>query len=171
LLFLKTLPCIQFVFTSMKISKSFFILVTLSLAAVWSLAQTDDLRKKHFNSKQGVILEGFDPVSYFDGSPREGNPKIKILYKGLTYHFASQVNLEKFRSSPEKFEPAYGGWCAYAMGETGEKVKIDPETYKILDGKLFLFYNFWGNNTLSEWNKRENKLRETADRNWKETLH
>jgi YHS domain-containing protein len=155
---------------SMTISKAFIILIILTLPVGWSFGQTDDLRKKHFNSKQGLVLEGFDPVSYFDGNPLEGSPKIKILYKGLTYHFASQTNLDKFRSSPEKFEPAYGGWCAFAMGETGEKVKIDPETYKILDGKLFLFYNFWGNNTLREWNKTEKKLKETADRNWKETM-
>jgi hypothetical protein len=84
--------------------------------------------------------------------------------------FASQQNLAKFKASPEKFEPAYGGWCAYAMGETGEKVKVDPETFKIIDGKLYLFYNFWGNNTLVDWNKNEAPLKMKADQNWKKIV-
>ena len=53
------------------------------------------------------------------------------------------------------------------MGETGEKVKIDPETYKIIEGKLYLFYNFWGNNTLTDWNKNEKPLKIKGDQNWK----
>jgi YHS domain-containing protein len=97
----------------------------------------------------------------------EGNDELKVSYKGVTYLFATTNNLTKFKANPEKYEPAYGGWCAYAMGETGEKVKIDPETYKIVGGKLYLFYNFWGNNTLTDWNKNEGSLKAKADQNWK----
>ena len=143
------------------------ILVTLlSLLFIQSFSQTDDLRKKHYNVKKSVAIEGYDPVSYFDGKPVEGHADIKSVYKGLTYQFSTVTNLNKFKSSPDKYEPAYGGWCAYAMGESGEKVKINPETFKILDGKLYLFYNFWGNNTLSDWKADEKKLKATADQNW-----
>lgn len=62
--------------------------------------------------------------------------------------------------------PQYGGWCAYAMGETGDKVKIDPETFRITDGKLYLFYNFRGNNTLIPWKQNELPLMEKANKNW-----
>src|SRR5688500_17935253 len=120
-----------------------------------SLAQTETIRKSTFNIKRNLAVEGFDPVSYFDGAPKEGGARLQYTYKGLTYRFVSIANLNKFKSNPEQYEPAYGGWCAYAMGETGEKVKIDPETYKILENKLYLFYNFWGNNTLEEWNRSE----------------
>lgn len=147
-------------------SRVSLILIILTLLGQWSFGQTDDLRTKHFNVKNSIALAGFDPVSYFDGTPAQGDPKFKFLYRGVVYHFISPTNLSKFKSSPEKFEPAYGGWCAYAMGETGEKVKIDPDTYTFLDGKLYLFYNFWGNNTLTDWKKNEKKLKETADRNW-----
>jgi hypothetical protein len=56
------------------------------------------------------------------------------------------------------------------MGATGEQVKIDPETYKIVEGRLFLFYNFWTNNTLADWNKNEKQLRDKADQNWKKIV-
>lgn len=153
----------------MSISRATTILFVLILLPGRSFSQADDLRKKHFNTRKDVALEGFDAVSYFDGSPLEGDPKIRYQYKGIIYQFASQSNLNKFRSSPDKFEPAYGGWCAYAMGETGEKVKIDPETYRVMDGKLYLFYNFWGNNTLADWKKNEKGLKQQADNNWKTT--
>jgi hypothetical protein len=52
------------------------------------------------------------------------------------------------------------------MGDSGEKVKVDPGTFKILDGKLYLFYNFWDNDTLETWNKNEKKLKAIADHNW-----
>jgi len=131
------------------------------------LAQENELRTKHFNLKKTVALEGYDPVSYFDNKPLKGNPELKVLYKGVTYLFATPGNVTKFKASQAKYEPAYGGWCAYAMGETGEKVKIDPETYKIVAGRLYLFYNFWGNNTLTDWNKNEGPLKSKADQNWK----
>ena len=144
----------------------FSILLTTAILAQAD-AQSDVLRKEHFNVKRNVAIEGYDPVSYFNGKPLEGNPEIKWNYKSVTYQFASKSNLEKFKQSPDKYEPAYGGWCAYAMGDTGEKVKIDPETFTILDGRIYLFYNFWGNNTLEDWKKSEQKLKDKADLNWK----
>ncbi len=136
----------------------------------FAFAQSEDARKKNFNIRKSIALGGYDPVSYFDGKPLEGEEGIKTDYKGITYLFVTPANLNKFKASPEKFEPSYGGWCAYAMGESGEKVKVDPETFKILDGKLYLFYNSWGNNTLVDWNKNEKGLKPKADQNWKKFI-
>lgn len=142
---------------------STLFLLTASLV----MGQTDDVRKKNFNVKKNIAIEGYDPVSYFDNKPKEGKSTLQFSYKGIIYQFTDQANLNRFKASPEKYEPAFGGWCAYAMGETGEKVKIDPETFKILDGKLYLFYNFWGNNTLTDWNKNEKSLKAKGDQAWK----
>jgi YHS domain-containing protein len=130
-------------------------------------AQSENAREKNFNVKKNLALEGYDPVSYFEGKAIEGDEKFAVVHKGIKYYFSSATNAGKFKASPEKYEPAYGGWCAYAMGETGEKVKVDPETFKIINGKLYLFYNFWGNNTLDDWNKNEKNLKEKGDANWK----
>lgn len=148
--------------------KSLLLIFLFCNSFAW--AQSDGLRTKHFNTKKLIALEGYDPVSYFSNKPEEGKDEIKYSHKGVTYLFASQQNLAKFKASPEKYEPAYGGWCAYAMGETGEKVKIDPETFKIVDGKVYLFYNFWGNNTLTDWNKSEVPLKAKADKHWKKIV-
>jgi YHS domain-containing protein len=102
-------------------------------------AQTDEVRKNNFNVKNNLALEGYDPVSYFDHTPTEGESKWVFNFKGVIYQFSSEPNLARFKANPEKYEPAYGGWCAYAMGESGEKVKVDPETFKISNGHLYLF--------------------------------
>lgn len=151
----------------MRVSISILFL----FGSIATFAQTDALRQKHYNLEDGLAIQGYDPVSYFDGKPAEGKNNLTYSYKGITYRFSNPENLSKFKSAPEKYEPAYGGWCAYAMGENGEKVKVDPETYKILGGKLYLFYNFWANNTLDKWNKNEPKLKEAGDRNWSKIVH
>jgi len=150
--------------------KSFLLsAVLLSITSIL-FAQGEEVRKKNFNIKKNIALEGYDPVSYFDRQPLEGKEELSTLYKGITYRFATSANLNKFNTNPEKYEPAYGGWCAYAMGATGEKVKIDPGTYKILDGKLYVFYNFWGNNTLTDWSKNEKELMIKGDQNWRKVI-
>lgn len=150
--------------------KKTLIAVAFILIGLTTQAQTEAVRVKNFNIKNSLALEGYDPVSFFNGKPQEGKSQYKLSAKGITYYFINQVNLNKFKEDPEKYEPAYGGWCAYAMGESGEKVKVDPETFKIIDGKLYLFYNFWGNNTLTDWNKNENGLKSKADQNWRKIV-
>lgn len=142
-------------------------IIVLTLVCISAHSQQANNRTEIFNVKKGLALEGYDPVSFFEGKPKEGKPELKSVYKGITYQFANSASLTKFKASPDKYEPAYGGWCAYAMGESGEKVKVDIETFKIIGGKLYLFYNFWGNNTLTDWNKSETKLKTQADLNWR----
>jgi YHS domain-containing protein len=149
--------------------KTISLILSLFIVTL-SLAQSNEARKKNYNIKKEIAIEGYDPVSYFDNKPLEGNEDLKFNHKSIVYLFSNASNLNKFKINPEKYEPAYGGWCAYAMGESGEKVKVDPETYKILDGKLYLFYNFWGTNTLTDWNKNEKPLKSKGDQNWKKFI-
>jgi YHS domain-containing protein len=97
-------------------------------------------------------VSGYDVVSYHDGAPKMGSEKFTSIYEGNTYQFATAANLKKFAESPEAYAPAYGGWCAWAMLD-GDKVEVDPETYKIVDGQLLLYYNGFFGNTLKKWNK------------------
>jgi len=113
-----------------------------------------------------LAVDGYDLVSYFDENFKEGEKEISTIYKGVTYYFASKENKATFIKSPNKFLPQYGGWCAFAMGDSGELVEVDPETYKIIDGKLYLFYNKFFTNTLNSWDKDEETLKQKADENW-----
>lgn len=126
-------------------------------------------RQKQFNVPETrLAIEGYDPVAYFtDKKAVEGSKSFKAEHQGITYYFTSQQHRDLFTGNPSKYEPEYGGWCAYAMGAKGEKVEVDPETFKIVNGKLYLFYNKFFNNTLKSWNKDEASLLTSADKNWK----
>lgn len=148
----------------MKYSILFSILLFSILHS--SFSQTN-LRSKHFNIEKNLAVSGYDVVGYFNqGKAIKGNARYAAVYEGINYHFASEANKGIFLKNPRAYEPQYGGWCAYAMGATGEKVEVDPETFKILDGRLYLFYHSWVNNTLTKWNKDEINLRKNADKQW-----
>ncbi|MDO6743279.1 YHS domain-containing (seleno)protein [Tenacibaculum soleae] len=125
-------------------------------------------QQKEYNTKNGILANGYDVVAYFSNKAVKGNKKISTKYKGVSFLFSSQKNLQLFQKSPVKYIPQYGGYCAYAIGKTGKKVSINPKTFEIRNHKLYLFYNSWGTNTLKLW-QQENpeKLRKQANKNWK----
>ncbi|MFT3678894.1 MAG: YHS domain-containing (seleno)protein [Ferruginibacter sp.] len=152
--------------------KKILTTLTICILASASLLAQEPLRKKHFNLENGLAIQGYDPVAYFTKNKAvKGKKEFSTYYQGSTYYFSSAENKEAFKNNPSKYEPEYGGWCAYAMGAKGEKVAIDPETFKITNGKLYLFYNKFFNNTLKDWNKDENNLHTKADANWSKLFH
>jgi len=149
-----------------------FSLVLFSVIFFGIVQEEFMARLDHFNlNDKNLAIQGYDPVTYFDvEGPLKGNKNYKLKYKGVTYYFVSNKNKEIFEGIPEKYEPLFGGWCAYALGNSGEKAKVDPETFKIIDGKIYLFYNFLFNNTLEYWNEDEKNLKELADKNWRKLI-
>lgn len=152
-----------------------FLLTLVSVLLLISGLPAQDavfLRKKHSNLEEGIAIQGYDPVAYFTQNKAvKGKKELALQYEGITYYFSTQENKETFRRTPATYEPAYGGWCAYAMGAKGEKVTVDPGTFKIIQHKLYLFYNKFFNNTLNDWNKNEINLKNQADANWQRLNH
>lgn len=147
------------------------IAITVLFTVSFSNAQTA-LRTKHFNLEKGIAIQGYDPVAYFTQNKAvKGNKQFAASAEGVLYYFSTAANKELFLKDYKKYEPQYGGWCAYAMGASNDKVEIDPETFKIKDGKLYLFYHSWVNNTLTKWNKDEVSLNTKADKNWQAIYH
>lgn len=127
--------------------------------------------QQNFNLKKGYVAQGYDVVEYFNNKPIKGKKKFMTVFEGIKFKFSSAKNVEMFKSNPTKYTPQYGGYCAYAIGKSGEKVSINPKTFEIRDGKLYLFYNAWGVNTLELWGKEgAQELKEKADKNWEKLL-
>lgn len=149
--------------------KATILVICLGLISITTAAQSQAAKRtQQFNvSKSGLAITGYDPVAYFSsGKAVEGKKDISHTHEGITYRFSTVQNKQSFIADPARYEPQYGGWCAYAMGASGEKVEVDPETFKIINGKLYLFYNSFFNNTLKTWNKNESSLKAKADSNW-----
>lgn len=89
----------------------------------------------------GVAIRGTDTVAYFtESKPVKGSDQFTTEWNGATWKFASQENLDLFVANPEKYAPQYGGYCAYGVSN-GYLVKIEPENWSIVDGKLYLNFN------------------------------
>ncbi len=120
-----------------------------------------------YNTSKSFVAEGYDVTEYFNNKAVKGNSKFVTTHDNVKYKFANQENLEKFKKDPNKYIPQYGGYCAYAVAVNSEKVDINPKTFEIRDGKLYLFYNSWGINTLDKWIEEDaEKLQTKADQNW-----
>ena len=149
------------------------LLVFLSALSTKGLTQdAASMHKQSFNLEKNIGIQGYDPVAYFkENKAVKGKSEISVLYLGVIYYFSSVENKNAFVKDPTAYELQYGGWCAYAMGKSGEKVEIDPSTFKIVNNKLYLFYNKYFNNTLKSWNKDEANFKANADVHWQKIFH
>lgn len=119
---------------------SSLIIATLAATAAPRFAFAyDDKSSSQLNlDAQGVALKGYDPVSYFlAAGPLQGNPTLSERHEGATYRFANAANRDAFKAKPAKYAPAFGGFCA--MGAVmDKKLDIDPQLWRVVDGKLYL---------------------------------
>jgi YHS domain-containing protein len=110
-----------------------------------------------------VGVGGYDPVAYFkEGKAMKGNGWHVAYHKGVTYVFANKINRKTFEADPEKYLPAYGGYCAYGVA-VGKKFVADPEVWKIVEGTLYLNLD---KAIQSKWNEDIPGYIKKADVNW-----
>jgi YHS domain-containing protein len=122
------------------------------------LAQQDEIYVK-----DNAAINGYDVVAYFkEGKPVKGVAEFTISYKGVNWLFANKENAEQFKLNPEKYEPQYGGYCAFGCSR-GYKAKTSPDAWTIVDGKLYLNYN---TDVRDTWNKDQPAYIRKADANW-----
>jgi peroxiredoxin len=133
-------------------------------------APTRNIAKWNLDSDDKLAVSGYDPVSYFPeggGKPVKGDKKFVATVGGVKYQFASAKNRDAFNANPSKYEPAYGGWCAWAVRD-GEQVEVDPKSFIVRDNRLFLFYDGFFGDTRSKWLKLNHAQEEAkANTQWK----
>jgi YHS domain-containing protein len=112
----------------------------------------------------GVAIMGYDPVAYFtDNRAVKGSEEYSYDWLGTAWHFASNEHKAMFVSDPIKYSPQYGGYCAGEVALGSVTIDIDPEAFKIIDGKLYLIYDKPDSNEFAQ-NASENIS--LADANW-----
>ncbi|MEM9648823.1 MAG: YHS domain-containing (seleno)protein [Bacteroidota bacterium] len=125
--------------------------------------------------KDSLALDGFDPTEYFiNNRAILGSMEHQYEHKGIIYHFVSKKNKSLFKENPEKYLPEFGGYCAYGIGMLSSagggspgKYPVNPKTFKIIDNKLYLFYDDKGYNFLNVWEKDELQNLKRAHQRWK----
>ncbi|MCG8071780.1 MAG: YHS domain protein [Candidatus Thiodiazotropha taylori] len=107
-----------------------------------------------------VILAGYDVVAYHtQGEAVEGTTMYTAVYNDAIYQFSSADNRELFNSNPEKYAPAYGGFCAYGA-TLGKKFQVDGKAFEVVDGKLYVnknqqVYDIWRKDIPGNLNKAD----------------
>ena len=115
-----------------------------------------------------LMLRGNDPVAYFTlNRPVKGDPAVKAEHEGLTYRFVNTTHRDMFLKNPERYVPAYGGYCA-SGAHYGLKSNIGAQTFKIVDGRLFLFGS---ERSKKHWELHEKENIALADKVWAEDTH
>ena len=115
-------------------------------------------------SNSVVGVQGYDLVSYHDGKPLPGNGNHVANHNGVNYLFISNKNKKNFQGNPEKYLPAYGGFCAYGVA-VGKKFIADPNVWEIVDGQLYLNLD---NKIKGIWSKDISGNIKKANANWTE---
>jgi hypothetical protein len=138
------------------------------LGVLPAAAQSTDLHHRYNLTGESVGLVGYDPVAYFPeggGRPLKGLFKLSFAFDGVTYRFATQENMDRFKTAPSKYLPQYGGWCSFGTAVNG-RFEVDPESFVIRDGKLYLFHRDPGFSGREEWLKDPVGMLKKSDANW-----
>ena len=139
----------------LQIALNFTVVLAMALSITDATLEQSPSRAYLNNNNipsTGLALEGYCPVAYFAvNKPVRGKPEFAADHRGVTYYFVNAEAKSEFEKSPEKYVPAYGGWCAFGMA-IGDKFPVDPTNFKIVNGKLNLFLKNQNIDALQLWN-------------------
>jgi YHS domain-containing protein len=136
------------------------LVALMVVAAVSTIAAAKDLQNLNSN---GVAIQGYDPVAFFaDNRPVKGNPQFQSDYHGAKYYFTSAEHKAAFDEKPAKYEPQFGGYCAYGASR-GHKAPVKIEAWQIVDGRLLMQYDL---DVKNDFNKDQQGNLRKADQNW-----
>lgn len=92
-------------------------------------------------AEPATALRGIDVVSYFKaGGPVPGLPEHRHDFDGARYLFSSAQHKAAFVADPDRYLPQFSGLCTTGIA-LGKEFKGDPNTWKIVDGKLYLYHS------------------------------
>ncbi len=147
---------------------TFKFICTLLLLTVSALSIAS--KPEIYSHKRKGAIKGTDVVAYFSLQPGEkaikGSKEFTHKYKGATFRFVNQANLDTFKATPEKYVPQYGGYCAFAISKNFT-TSIRPDSWRIIEGKLYLNHNKSSQRT---WDKNMSERIAAADANWPTVL-
>jgi len=140
-----------------------FVLGAAAAALASSVIPTGFAFAGQVFERGGLAIGGYDPVAYHTmNKPVKGNAEFTSTWNSSTWHFSSAENKAMFDGDPEKYAPAYGGYCAYAVAY-GSTAKTEPEAFKIVDGRLYLNYD---KRIQKKWEAKQDSFLQQSEANW-----
>lgn len=116
-------------------------------------------------SRAEPAIDGYDAVAYFTtGRATVGSDEFSWEWQGKSWWFADEKHLSLFQAAPERYAPEYQGYCANGLSD-GHLIKANPEIFRVIDGRLYMFYSWWGR---AQWKFKQQEQIEQAHFWWKE---
>lgn len=139
-------------------NKRFVLGFLFTFATMFTFGQKPEI----FSTGDGAI-QGYDPVAFFkESKPVRGKKELTYSWNGASWYFSSPENLDVFKANPSTYAPQFGGWCAYGTAD-GHKSPTQPETWTIVDDKLYFNYN---PAVKKKWMENQKEYIKKANRNW-----
>ena len=139
--------------------KKFFLLLML----VTSIPAFGQFKSLLNLDKKGIAIQGYDPVAFFTQNRTvKGLLEFESKYNGASYLFATAEDKATFDANPAKYEPQFGGFCAYGVSR-GHTVPIKIEAFQIVNGRLLMQYDL---DVKNDFNKDPQGNLHKADQNW-----
>lgn len=111
---------------------------------------------------EGVAIQGYDVVSYLEKRAEKGRKDFSFEYGDVIWHFTTAEHRDQFRQDPERYLPAYGGFCSYSVGR-GFPATADPRAFSVEGQQLYLFFD---KAVQAVWEQDRGRLIAAADRYW-----
>jgi YHS domain-containing protein len=137
--------------------------IAIARAAGWFGFGGEDTGPIYTGLVEGTAVGGYDPVAYFtQGRAVEGSPAIVFRYRGAQWRFSSEANRAAFEADPQRYAPAFGGYCAWAVAQ-GSLARGNPANWDIIDGTLYLNYD---DSVQTRWRTDISGFIKKARNNW-----
>ncbi len=150
-------------------------IILASLVLIIGLVITGALAKRitplSWNSDQVNVplfsnqaINGYDPVAYFtENKAVEGKENHTLSWKGADWYFSTAENKSLFEENAEAYAPQFGGFCSFAVSK-GFTANTDPNTFEVIDGKLYLFAD---EGMKANWKANQTENMKKCTDNWK----
>ncbi len=153
--------------TQMKAIKDPFYFVIVVLGLVIAASPVNAEQPMVYQQEAGIAINGYDAVAYHKvNEPIEGSESFTTMWNGATWFFVSAENRDLFVADPERWAPAYGGYCAWAVSNN-YLASTDPDAFSVVNERLFLNFN---KRIRNRWSKNTAKNISKGDKNWPEVL-
>ncbi len=161
----------------------YFLKIMIVFFGLFS-ATAQNLKPAYYNQEadfynvgeERLAVQGYDLVAYrTENKALKGSVEYQYTHDGVVYHFTDEAHKSLFIAEPVRYLPAYGGYCAFSLGMPNGfgggvpgKYPVNPESFKISNGRLYLFYEKDGFEALRLWNKAEERIKKMADLRWQQ---
>jgi len=151
----------------MKLFRRYFFITLYTLSCLVGVANIAAAELPPVFSPDNVAINGYDPVGYFaDGQPVKGNKDYSVVWRGTTWHFASEANRDQFEMNTAAYAPQYGGYCAWAVSNN-YTASTDPDAWSIVNDRLYLNYS---KSVRETWSRDISGNIRNGDANWPAVL-